>query len=98
MSSNLAEANGERQNFQAQNIAPTRNSGEVIKFLTKVPQTKKELISNGRDSVSFHYEDRDVFAVKTLKKSQLSVGDKIIPNEILNLVKIGIAPKELCSE
>jgi hypothetical protein len=39
-----------------------------------------------------------VFAVKTLKKSQLSVGDKIIPNEILNLVKIGIAPKELCSE
>lgn len=55
-------------------------------------------MSSLRRSSSILFDDQDIYAVKTLKKSQSGVGDKVIPNEILNLIKIGLAAKELCSE
>ena len=42
----------------------------------------------------FQDSELDHFAVKTLKKSQANVEEKILPNEIINLVNVQMAHKE----
>ena len=56
---------------------------------TFLKKSSKVYCSHNQESISI-FDDKNVqiFAVKTLKKSQPDVEEKILPNEIINLIKL----------